>query len=157
MKIRPAKAKNVDTIAALWHSGWHQAHAAVVPEALTALRTADEFAARTEKHRKQTQVAWIGDEPAGFFMIDGDELYQFYVARPFQGGDTAANLMQAAEAELGEGLKWLACSVGNDRAARFYEKSGWVKAGEIPYEVETGEGPLEVRVWRFEKRLGDPL
>jgi hypothetical protein len=29
-----------------------------------------------------------------------------------------------------------------------------VQAGTIPYEVETGEGPLQIDVWRYEKRLG---
>ena len=29
-----------------------------------------------------------------------------------------------------------------------------MQAGTIPYEVETGEGPLQIDVWRYEKHLG---
>lgn len=154
MDIRPATPADVPLIAALWHLGWVQGHAAIAPPALTALRTQDEFVIRTKAHLKQTRVAWIDGQMAGFFMIDRDEIYQFYVAKAFQGSGTATALMAAAEAALGTGLKWLACSVGNDRAARFYEKSGWSQAGITPYEVETGDGPLVVEVGRYEKRLG---
>jgi len=153
MQITNAKPDNAPDIARIWHTQWHSAHAAVVPAALTELRTPEEFAARTQSHLGHTQVAWVDDQIAGFFMLDEDEIYQFYVAPDFQGTGVAGQLMTAAENALGAGLKWLACSVGNDRAARFYEKCGWIQAGVTPYEVETGEGPLTVEVWRYEKRI----
>lgn len=153
MDIIPATSDDISKIAALWHVGWMQGHAEIAPPALTALRTHSDFISRTTAHLSQTYVAWIDGQMAGFFMIDRDEIYQFYVAKDFQGLDTASKLMVAAETTLGVGMKWLACSVGNDRAARFYEKSGWAQAGIIPYEVETAKGPLVVEVWRYEKRL----
>ena len=153
MQITNAEPDNAPQIARIWHAQWHNAHAKIVPAALTELRSPEEFAARTRSHLGQTQIAWIDNEIAGFFMLDEDEIYQFYVAPSFQGTGAAAQLMTAAENALGAGLKWLACSVGNDRAARFYEKCGWIQAGTIPYEVETGEGPLTVEVWRYEKRI----
>lgn len=153
MKITPAQPADAAAIATIWHRGWHQAHAAIVPDALTALRSPEEFATRTDAHLDQTHVAWIDGQIAGFFMLDQDELYQFYISAAFQGSGSASKLMHGAEAALGEGLKWLACTVGNDRAARFYEKSGWVRAGVIPYEVETAQGPLVVKVWRYERQV----
>lgn len=153
MQITTARKQDAATIALIWHTQWHKAHAEVVPAALTELRTLEEFEERTQAHLDQTQVAWIDGRIAGFFMLDHDELYQFYVAPDHQGQGMAAQLMQVAEAALGAGLKWLACSVGNTRAARFYEKCGWVQTGVTPYEVETGEGPLEIKVWRYEKRI----
>ncbi len=64
--------------------------------------------------------------------------------------------MADAEARLaGEGVEvaWLACAIGNDRAARFYEKCGWRRAGTVAYEPDAAFGmPLDV--WRYEKRLG---
>jgi GNAT superfamily N-acetyltransferase len=149
----PARPTDAAKIATMWHEGWHQAHAAIAPAALTTLRTPNEFCARTKAHLNQTQVAWVDGAMAGFFMLDQDELYQFYVGASFQGSGTAAIQMRVAEEALGKGLKWLACSVGNTRAARFYEKCGWVQTGVIPYEIETEEGPLTVEVWRYEKTL----
>lgn len=154
MDVKPAIAADIPAIAALWHEGWIQGHAAIAPAALAALRTSQEFSTRAKAHLKHTQVAWVDGKMAGFFLIDRDEIYQFYVAKEFQGTGLATELLNKAEASLGHGLKWLACSVGNDRAARFDEKCGWEQAGTIPYEVETEEGPMMVEVWRYEKRLG---
>tara|TARA_R110000796_G_scaffold4244_30_gene16407 strand:+ start:6293 stop:6769 length:477 start_codon:yes stop_codon:yes gene_type:complete len=153
MKIKPAQVADTAVLADVWYKGWYQAHAQIVPPALVNLRTPAEFAGRIAAHLGQTHVAWQDDQIVGFFMLDQDEIYQFYVNRPYQGTGVATRLMQAAEDALGDGLKWLACSVGNERAAAFYEKCGWTQAGAIPYEVETGEGPLVVDVWRYEKRL----
>jgi hypothetical protein len=51
-------------------------------------------------------------------------------------------------------IAWLACAIGNDRAAHFYERNGWLRAGlkTIHLELPTGHFPLEV--WRYEKRIG---
>ncbi|MEH6673542.1 MAG: GNAT family N-acetyltransferase [Sulfitobacter sp.] len=154
MQIKPAHPDDAARLAEMWYQGWHQAHASVVPTALTTLRTPEEFTMRMRVHLKHTKVAWVDGQIAGFFMVDHDEIYQFYINAAFQGSGLAQQMMAATEAELGHGLKWLACTVGNTRAARFYEACGWVQAGAIPYEVETGEGPLQIDVWRYEKRLG---
>jgi hypothetical protein len=63
-------------------------------------------------------------------------------------------LMAAAETELarrGGRPPWLACGIGNDRAARFYQKAGWRNAGKVPYGSVTSGGKVEVMVWRFER------
>ncbi len=51
---------------------------------------------------------------------------------------------------------WLACAIGNDRAARFYEKSGWRRAGTVVYQAEAPDGSLPLEVWRYEKHLSPP-
>ncbi len=153
MKIIPAHPRDAADIARIWHAGWHQAHASIVPAVLTASRTPQEFSTRTHAHLGQTRLAWLDGEIVGFFMLDHDELYQFYVSASVQGKGVAAGLMHAAEAALGPGGKWLACTVGNARAARFYEKCGWARAATTPYEVETRAGPQVVNVWRYEKDL----
>jgi RimJ/RimL family protein N-acetyltransferase len=48
---------------------------------------------------------------------------------------------------------WLSCAIGNHRAARFYEKSGWRRVGVVIYQAETSTGPFPLEVWRYEKRL----
>lgn len=153
MEIRAAEEQDAQAIAQLWHLGWHSAHAGIVDAELVRLRNPAEFAARTQAHLAQCHVGMIGGAVAGFFMCDGDELYQFYVDGAHQGKGVAAKLMAAAEAALAGRKAWLACSEGNERAAAFYRKSGWVHVRTGPYEVETSEGPRTVQEWRFEKQL----
>jgi len=43
--------------------------------------------------------------------------------------------------------------VGNDRAARFYEKQGWHRAGSVVIDVELPAGVWPLEVWRYEKHL----
>jgi hypothetical protein len=62
--------------------------------------------------------------------------------------------MTDAETRLAKGgfdIAWLACAIGNDRAARFYEKSGWRRV--ITYQAETSAGTFPLEVWRYEKNL----
>ena len=153
MKVTPAGETEVPQIAALWHAGWHEGHGDIVPDALLASRTLAEFTDRTRTHLDATRVARVGGVLAGFFMTQGDELYQFYVDAAFRGQGVAAALMQVAEATLPRGRVWLACTVGNDRAARFYEKCGWHRSATERYEVETAAGAQAVTVWRFVKVL----
>jgi len=65
--------------------------------------------------------------------------------------------MADAEARLGERgvhVAWLACAIGNDRAARFYEKCGWSRTGTVTDDVEVAGGSFALQVWRYEKLLG---
>ncbi|WP_299024753.1 GNAT family N-acetyltransferase [uncultured Sulfitobacter sp.] len=153
MKIRLATNDDAAAIAQMWHLGWHQGHAAVVDAELVRLRTPQEFATRTLAHLAQCHVAESDGVLAGFFMLEGDELYQFYVGADHQGSGAATKLMAAAEAELVGRRAWLACAVGNERAAAFYRKAGWQHVRTGPYEVETSGGPRQVQEWRFEKQL----
>ena len=73
-----------------------------------------------------------------------------------RGSGVAVALIAHAEARLaqhGVETAWLACAVGNSRAARFYEKSGWHMAGTFVIPAETSRGPFPVEQWRYEKRL----
>lgn len=153
MKIRQAQHEDAGAIAKLWHMQWHQAHANIVEADLVRLRTPAEFAARSLAHLGQCHVCELGGDIAGFFMCEGNELYQFYVGAAHQGKGVAAQLMTAAEQELAGRRAWLACTVGNERAAAFYKKAGWVHVRTGPYEVETSDGPMTVQEWRFEKQL----
>jgi len=54
-------------------------------------------------------------------------------------------------------VAWLACAIGNERAARFYEKCGWRRVGKMINPLDTPDGVLPLEVWRYEKRLGDDL
>jgi len=65
-------------------------------------------------------------------------------------------LIADAEARLaarGVETAWLACAIGNERAAKFYEKRGWRRAGTMVNHAETSAGPFPLEVWRYEKSL----
>lgn len=97
--------------------------------------------------------------PAGFCMVKDDELFQLFVRAEARGSGVAAALVTDAEARLaaaGVRTAWLACAIGNDRAARFYEKCGWRRVGNMVDEVETSDGTFALETWRYEKVLGDP-
>jgi GNAT superfamily N-acetyltransferase len=156
MDVRAAQPDDVDQLIAIWHDGWHDAHASILPEALVRLRTRDNFRERLACELDAVRVIGDPGAPVGFTMIRGDELYQFYVAPSARGTGVAAALMGDAEASFAaRGITgpWLACAVGNVRAARFYEKSGWRRAGIVALEAETSAGPFPLQVWRYEKEL----
>ena len=92
-------------------------------------------------------------------MLKNDELYQLYVSRQSRGAGVAAALIADAEARLalyGVRKAWLACAIGNERAARFYEKSGWHRVGSMTSILATANGPFSLAVWRYEENLPGP-
>src|SRR5687767_14877320 len=126
--VRPATTAEIDRIAQVWFDGWHEAHAHLLPADLTRLRTLESFAERLHPLLSGVRVVGAPGTPVGFCALKEDELYQMFVSREARGSGAAAALMADAVTRLkaaGVATAWLACAIGNDRAARFYEKSGW--------------------------------
>ncbi|KRR07643.1 GNAT family acetyltransferase [Bradyrhizobium jicamae] len=156
MTARPPDPSETTVLARLWYDGWQDAHAAILPAELAQARTLESFAERMIAALADVRVIGPRGAPLGFAMLKGDELYQFYVAAEARGAGTAAALMTDAEARLSErGVEtaWLACAIGNARAARFYEKCGWYLARTMISRLDTADGPFDLEVWRYEKRL----
>ena len=156
MQVRLADAAEIDHLAQLWHDAWHEAHAPLVPPELTRLRTLVSFRERLQAALPDIRVAGPLGAPVGFCVLKGGKLYQLFVSAAARGSGAAAALTSDAEARLAErGVEtaWLACAVGNHRAARFYEKRGWRLAGTVVNPAETSSGPFPLQVWRYEKRL----
>ena len=154
--IRAAQEGEIDHLAKLWYEGWQDAHAQIVPAELRRWRTLDSFRQRLEAALSDTRVVGPRDAPDGFYIIKNDELYQMYVSAQARGSGVARALMADAEAQFaksGVEIAWLACATGNERAARFYEKSGWRRTGVVTYQAETSSGAFPLEVWRYEKRL----
>jgi len=154
--VRKAEPSDLDALTGIWHEGWRDAHLAIVPEALARLRTREQFQDRLSKALARVRVAELSGMPIGFAMLRTDEVYQFYLAAEARGTGAAMVLMRDAEAQLaseGTATAWLSCAIGNARAARFYEKAGWVKARVMVDHTETTDGPFALETWRFEKRL----
>jgi GNAT superfamily N-acetyltransferase len=149
MSARAAETGEIDHLARLWHEGWNDAHGKLAPEALVRARTLDSFRERLAAALEDTRVIGPVGAPLGLCMLKDDELNQLYVARPARGTGAAAVLIADGEARLaarGFATAWLACAIGNARAARFYEKCGWAMAREVVNRLETQGGVFEVRV-----------
>jgi ribosomal protein S18 acetylase RimI-like enzyme len=156
MTARPAAPSETDALARLWYDGWQDAHATILPPALARARTRQSFAERMAAALADVRVIGPQGAPLGFAMLKGDELYQFYVASEARGAGIAGALMADAEAQLsarGVETVWLACAIGNARAARFYKKSGWYLAKTVVSRLDTADGPFDLEVWRYEKHL----
>jgi GNAT superfamily N-acetyltransferase len=159
MEIRPAEASEIRALARLWYDGWQDAHAGIVPETLRHARTVQSFAERLEAGLGDVRVACPVGAPLGFCMLRGNELYQLFVTAEARGAGVAAALMADAESRLsrsGAATTWLDCAIGNERAARFYEKSGWRWTGTVVSRLGLPTGPFDLEVWRYEKRLSAP-
>ena len=118
------------------------------------------FRERVTAARDEMRVIGPRGAPLGFFMLRGEELWQFYVAPAARGAGVAAALMAQAEAELarrGVARPWLDCVAGNNRAARFYENCGWTRARTELSRLETQEGVFEIEVWIYQKTVSVPL
>lgn len=156
MDVRPATEDELDALAALWHDAWRDGHLGIVPEDLVRVRTVPSFRRRLHDALADVRVVGPPGAPLGFSVIKGDELYQLFVAAPARGTGVARALIADAEARLaaaGVATAWLACAIGNDRAARFYEKCGWRRTGVVTNLAETELGTFALDVWRYEKRL----
>jgi len=156
MVVRSAQPFEVDALAALWHDAWHEAHASLVPAQLTALRTLQSFRDRLQAGLASVRVIGPSGCPGGFCIVREAELYQLFVSATSRGSGVAAALLADAEQRFsshGISTAWLACAIGNDRAAAFYEKHGWRRVGTMVNPADTSEGAFLIRVWRYEKRL----
>jgi GNAT superfamily N-acetyltransferase len=154
--VRTAEEAEIDHLARLWYDGWQDAHARILPEQLARHRTLESFKHRLQSALPNTRVMGPIGQPAGFCITKSDELYQLYVSAHARGSGVAAALLADAEARLagvGVGTAWLACAIGNERAAKFYEKHGWQRVGNMISQLEIPDGPFPLEVWRYEKHL----
>jgi GNAT superfamily N-acetyltransferase len=153
--VRRAERVDIPPLAKLWHDGWHDAHAHLLPAEIIRVRTPESFPPRLQAALADVGVVGPVGSPAGFYMLKPDELYQFYVSVEARGTGVAQALLVDAEARLSASVQtaWLACAIGNARAARFYEKSGWWRTGTMINRLETPDGEFPLEVWRYEKAL----
>ena len=101
-------------------------------------------------------AACVAGEVVGFAGWEGDGIGQVFVLPAWHGRGVAPLLLRAAEEALqarGHKRIWLQCRIGNERARAFYEKHGWVVAGEVDTTLGHVKGRSPVLVWRMEKRL----
>ena len=156
MEVRDAQAAEIDSLTKIWYDGWQDAHAHILPAELIRVRTRESFRERLLAVLPAARVLGPPGAPIGFCILKGDELYQLFVSAQARGAGVAAALVADAEvrlAQAGVETAWLACAIGNERAARFYEKCGWRRVGNMLNKLDTPNGAFALEVWRYEKSL----
>jgi GNAT superfamily N-acetyltransferase len=96
MNVRPAEEVDLERLTIVWHDGWRDAHAQIVPPELTRLRTMDSFRDRLRAALPNVRVVGALGDPAGFCIVRDDELYQLFVAAESRGSGVAAALIDEA-------------------------------------------------------------
>ena len=154
--IRDAEPADLPVLARLWHDGWQDGHAGIVPDDLKAIRTLADFQARLPGHLAHARTAGPAGAPVALCITDGNELYQFYVAAEARGTGLAAALLADGEARIaaaGHATARLDVADGNARATRFYAKNGWQAQGLVDVDLHTTSGPFRLTVLRMTKPL----
>lgn len=146
VQIKPAGPADAETIAQLSITTFRETYGA-----FTSMENMDIYAAEhfsLEVTRKELSepgfrfyLACLDDKPVGFVKLRGDrkpkgidelrsmEIQRIYVLQEFQGASIGKELMQLAKQIAREGryqVLWLQVWQKNERAIRFYQKSGFV-------------------------------
>ena len=127
-KLRPYRAEDEDAAIALWQRTWQQAYPSI------------DFAARLAWWRERWRNELVGDAaiivaetagaPIGFVTIDKEGYLDQLVVAPEQwGSEVARSLVDEAKRRSPDGITLLV-NKDNARAIRFYERNGFVHAGE---------------------------
>jgi putative acetyltransferase len=126
--LRPYRAEDEDAAIALWQRTWQEAYPSI------------DFAARVEWWRERWRNELVAETAiivaeragalAGFVTIDtSGYLDQLVVAPDHWGTELADRLVNEAK-RLSPGGVTLLVNTDNIRAIRFYERNGFVHAGE---------------------------
>ena len=119
MTLRDARPDDVDRIAEIWLLGWRDGHLGPVPEGLVEARTAESFRVRAAERIPDAAVAVVDGAIAGFVVVVGGEVEQFYVSAAHRGNGVAGALLDEAERGIaagGHAEAWLARSSRGTRA-----------------------------------------
>jgi ribosomal protein S18 acetylase RimI-like enzyme len=152
LEIRPAREADQLAIVQLWHQGWHDAHAHLVPTEILAFRTPEHFLLWLKQSTDAFHVA-VDDELLGFVSINGAELVKLYVSPQARGSRTAHDLLSHAErllAEQGVAQAELFCTAGNVRAEVLCPR-------RVALEPNLRRRTLAARQCRWQICRGNPL
>ncbi|KJF65692.1 GCN5 family acetyltransferase [Rhizobium nepotum 39/7] len=158
LEIRPAKTIDHESIVQLWHQGWHDAHADIVPSEVLAFRTKDHFSLWLKEAQDAFYVATEDDRVLGL-SVKRAEVVKLYVSTRARGTGVAHALLSHAERLLhGAGITTavLFCTAGDVRAERFYQREGRsLKHSfvDVLWTPKTVDMKFMVSTHRYEKDL----
>ena len=126
--LRPYRAEDEDAAIELWRRTWQQAYPSI------------DFTARVAWWRERWRselvpnaaiiVAEQENALVGFVTIDGQGYLDQLVVSPDRWGSDLANALVEEAKRLSPGGVTLLVNKDNARAIRFYERNGFVHAGE---------------------------
>jgi GNAT superfamily N-acetyltransferase len=154
--LRLATRSDIASVAGLYHRVWHESHGASMPEAERALRDELSFVTRATALMPHVAVRTVGETLQGFAAWSGSLLGQLFVDANHRGGIVAQALIEFAEQRMrAQGVMEaeLHCMVGNDRARRFYERTGWALRGTTDEMVAGSSGSETLTFWVMRKDL----
>lgn len=154
--LRPAAQTDLEVLTDIWHTGWADAHAAYVPQALIEQRTRASFRIRFDDMLTSTTVGEVDGTLVGFCCIKPNEIYQMYVSAAARGTGIAAGLIAESERRLKENgttEAFLDVILENARAIAFYRKQGWLDGSIEVAELDTLGEPFPLRLRRMRKTL----
>jgi len=127
-QLRPYRVEDEDVAIELWRQTWQQAYPSI------------DFAARVAWWRERWRnelvpnakiiVAEQANVVIGFVMIDGSGYLDQLVVSPDHWGSELANTLVEEAKRLSPAGVTLLVNKDNSRAIRFYERNGFVHAGE---------------------------
>lgn len=159
MKIEPAQSSHYQQMIKIWHDGWHEAHAELVPKSILKFRDYIHF---WEWLRSSSSEFFVGTEEnwvIGFIAIKGSEVDKLFVTPSARGSGTASTLLEFGRrriAAAGNTVAYLYCTAGNLRAEAFYRREGWELCETFPATLWVPKASAEeysVETCRFEKVL----
>lgn len=143
LEIRPAKTADHEEIVQLWHQGWHDAHAGLMPPEVLVFRTKDHFTLWLMETQDAFFVARHDTGVLGFVSVKGGEVVKLYVSNRARGTGAAHALLSFGERLLRDAgiiKAVLLCTAGNIRAERFYKREGWSLSHSSDDALWTPEG-----------------
>ena len=152
VRIRPARAEDLEPLAELHHAIWLDAHAGFVglpPEARDTGWYREVIAPTLDR----TKVAERDGAPVGYVTWLDDLLDDIWVAPWAQGQRVGALLLRAGEEMIrraGFADARLECVAANAGARRFYERHGW----RLAREFTTDQPRPGLAMAEYRKRLG---
>jgi putative acetyltransferase len=127
-QVRPYRVEDEDAAIALWRESWQQAYPSI------------DFTARVNWWRERWRselvpkaaimVAEMAGTVVGFVTIDASGYLDQLVVAPAHWGSQLANALVDEAKRLSPDRITLLVNTDNVRAIRFYERNGFVHAGE---------------------------
>ncbi|MGU3420814.1 N-acetyltransferase family protein [Methylobacterium sp. D54C] len=154
--VRSAGKDDLPSVAALYHRVWHETHGPYMPYTEREARGESFFLDRLANVMPNVILGEAEGKIIGFAAWKGSLLAQFFLDVAVRGSGFAPRLMKAAEQGLyDDGIREaeLHCLVGNERARRFYERSGWQVRGIIAELVRGDTDGEERSFWMMCKSL----
>ncbi len=154
--IRVARPDEIEAVARLNWSVWHETQAPLQPPAVAAHRELSYFLRRTLALPQPPVVAITDVSLRGFGAWTGSLLGQLFVAADARGSGVGAELLAACERAIaGSGHRRATLLVikGNERAQAFYERHGWIVLAASVIDAATSDGSVPVEVIEMSKVL----